>query len=316
MNKKVVIFGGGTGLSYIVQGLKDFPLDLTAVITVADSGRSTGKLREEFHIPAVGDIRRVLSSLSPLSPELKQMLEYRFQTTSDLNGHAFGNLMVVSLLNITGSLKKTIEELEKLLHINNTLLPLSEDPNITLMAETVTGTLVEGEAQITNSNEKIKRLYYKEDPVVLTEVIEAIEEADLILFSMGSLYTSVLPHILAKEVVSKIDMIKAPLMYVCNIVTQPGETDNFTVSDHVNLLNAYLNKRKIDVVIASSSPISKVMVEKYATKEQKDPVKIDYPALLKCDVELIEADLLDIVDNTLKHHSQKLSALIFSYLVR
>lgn len=315
-NKKVVVFGGGTGLSYLLKGLKDFPLDITAVITVSDDGRSTGKLREEFHAPAVGDIRKVLSSLSSTSQNIKNMLEYRFDTTSDLDGHALGNLILISLLNITGSLKESINELCTLLDIKNKVLPLTEDANVTLMAEMTDGSVIEGEASITKSDKKVKRLFYKEQPEVLDEVKVAIKEADLIIFSMGSLYTSIFPHIISDDIREALDKVKTPIMYLCNIVTQPGETDDFTVSEHVNLINNYLGKHKLDVVIASNSKISEEMAMRYANEEQKDPVKIDYPVLSKLDTEFIEADLLTIDNNTLKHHSRKLSALIFSYLMK
>ena len=315
-NKKVVVFGGGTGLSYLLKGLKDFPLDITAVITVSDDGRSTGKLREEFHAPAVGDIRKVLSSLSSASDNIKNMLEYRFNTTSDLDGHALGNLILISLLNITGSLKESINELCTLLDIKNKVLPLTEDANVTLMAEMTDGSVIEGEASITKSDKKVKRLFYKEQPEVLDEVKVAIKEADLIIFSMGSLYTSIFPHIISDDIREALDKVKTPIMYLCNIVTQPGETDDFTVSEHVNLINNYLGKHKLDVVIASNSKISDAMALRYANEEQKDPVKIDYPVLSKLDTEFIEADLLTIDNNTLKHHSRKLSALIFSYLMK
>ena len=315
-NKKIVVFGGGTGLSYLLKGLKDFPLDITAVITVSDDGRSTGKLREEFHAPAVGDIRKVLSSLSSTSQNIKNMLEYRFDTTSDLDGHALGNLILISLLNITGSLKESINELCTLLDIKNKVLPLTEDANVTLMAEMMDGSVIEGEASITKSDKKVKRLFYKEQPEVLEEVKVAIKEADLIIFSMGSLYTSIFPHIISDDIREALDEVKTPIMYLCNIVTQPGETDDFTVSDHVNLINSYLGKHKLDAVIASNSKISEEMALRYANEEQKDPVKIDYPVLSKLDTEFIEADLLTIDDNTLKHHSRKLSALIFSYLMK
>ena len=316
MNKKVVVLGGGKGISYLLAGLKDFPLDITAVISVADNGQSTGKLREEFHIPAVGDIRKVITSLSESDENIKEMLAYRFHTTSDLDGHALGNLILTSLLDITGSLKSAIEELSILLDVKSKILPLTEDENITLMSEAIDGDIIEGEEMITKSPKKIKKLFYKEEPHILNEVIEALNEADLILLSMGSLYTSLFPNLLAKKLIKALDKTKAPIMYVCNIVTQPGETDNFTVSDHVNLINQYLGTHKLDVVIASNSPISQEMAEKYASEERKDPVKIDYAVLKSLDVEFIEADLLTIADNTLKHHSQKLSSLIFSYLMR
>ena len=316
MHKKVVVFGGGTGISYLLRGLKDFPIDITAVITVSDNGRSTGKLRQEFHTPAVGDIRQVITNLSSIDEPIKQMMSYRFKTSSDLNGHAVGNLILTSMLDITGSLKDSIKSLSKLLDVKHTVLPISEDSDLTLMGEDVKGNIIEGEEQITESPNKIKRIFYKKEPQVLPEVIKAINEADLIILSIGSLYTSILPNIICKEVQLAIEDSKAPIMYVCNAVTQPGETDNFTVSDHVNMLNSYLPKRKIDVVIASNTAIPKRMAKKYATEEQKDPVLIDYEKIKEMDIELIDDDLIVVEDNRLRHNSLKVSSMIFSYLMR
>ena len=316
MHKKVVVFGGGTGISFFLRGFKDFPIDLTAVITVSDNGRSTGKLRQEFHTPAVGDIRQVITNLSTIDEPIKQMMSYRFKTSSDLNGHAVGNLILTSMLDITGSLKESIRSLSKLLDVKHTVLPISEDRDLTLMGEDTEGNIIEGEEQITESPNKIKRIFYKEEPEVLPEVIKAINEADLIILSIGSLYTSILPNIICKEVKLAIDDSKAPIMYVCNAVTQPGETDNFKVSDHVKMLNSYLGKRKIDVVIASNTKITKTIAKKYATEEQKDPVPIDYDEVKKMGVELIEGDLIVIEDNRIRHNSLRLSSMVFSYLMR
>ncbi|MDO4996266.1 MAG: YvcK family protein [Bacilli bacterium] len=316
MHKKVVVFGGGTGISFFLRGFKDFPIDLTAVITVSDNGRSTGKLRQEFHTPAVGDIRQVITNLSTIDEPIKQMMSYRFKTSSDLNGHAVGNLILTSMLDITGSLKESIRSLSKLLDVKHTVLPISEDRDLTLMGEDDKGNIIEGEEQITESPNKIKRIFYKEEPEVLPEVIKAINEADLIILSIGSLYTSILPNIICKEVQLAIDDSKAPIMYVCNAVTQPGETDNFKVSDHIKMLNSYLGKRKIDVVIASNSKITKTIAKKYATEEQKDPVPIDYDEVKKMGVELIEGDLIVIEDNRIRHNSLRLSSMVFSYLMR
>ena len=315
MHKKVVVLGGGTGISYLLRGLKDFPVDITAIITVSDNGSSTGKLRKEFNIPAVGDIRKVITSLSGIDDPIKKMMSYRFSTSSDLNGHAVGNLILTSMLEITGSLKDSINCLSKLLDVKHKVLPISEDSNLILMGVEEDGTIVEGEEQITKAHRKFERICYKEEPKVLPEVVDAIKDADLIIFSMGSLFTSILPNIICKQVKEAINDSKAPLMYLCNAVTQPGETDNFTVSDHVKMLNSYLD-RDIDIVIASNTKISKEMAKKYETEEQKEPVEIDYENIEKVGVELIEGDLLTIDDNTLKHDSLKLSSLIFSYLMR
>ena len=244
------------------------------------------------------------------------MLSYRFKTSSDLNGHALGNLILTAMLDITGSLKESIASLSKILDVRHTVLPISEDPNLTLMGEDVKGNIIEGEEEITKSPNKIKRIFYKEEPTVLPEVLKAINEADLIILSMGSLYTSILPNVICKEVILALEDTDAPIMYVCNAVSQPGETDGFKVSDHIKMLNSYLGERDVDVVIASNTKIPKNIAHKYETEEQKDPILIDYKEIEKLDVELIEDDLIIIEDNIIRHNSLKVSSLIFSYLVR
>ena len=303
-------------MSYLLKGLKDFPVDITAIITVSDNGRSTGKLREEFHTPAVGDIRKVITNLSQIDQPIKDMMSYRFKTSSDLDGHAVGNLILTAMLDITGSLTESIKQLSKLLDVRHKVLPISEDCDLTLMGLDKDGNIIEGEEQITESHRQFEKIFYKKEPKVSHEALEAIKNADLIIISMGSLYTSVLPNIICKEVEEVINESKAPIMYTCNIVTQPGETDNFTVGDHVKLLNRYLDKKKVDVVIASNTKIDDEMAKRYESQEQKDPVLIDYDEIKKIGVELIEDDLITIDDNTLKHNSLKLSSLIFSYLMR
>ena len=292
MHKKVTILGGGTGMSYLLRGLKEFPVDITAIITVSDNGASTGKLRKEFNTPAVGDVRKVITNLSGIDEPIKKMMEYRFKTSSDLNGHAVGNLILTSMLEITGSLKESIACLSKLLDVKHKVLPISEDSNLTLMGLDKDGNIIEGEEQITKAHRKFEKIYYKEEPKVIDEVLDSIKEADLIIFSMGSLYTSILPNIICKQVKEALNKATAPIMYLCNAVTQPGETDGYTVGDHVELLNKYLDYKKIDVVIANNTKIDKKIAEKYESKEQKDPVKLDYGKLDKIGVELIEEDLI------------------------
>ena len=198
----------------------------------------------------------------------------------------------------------------------HTVLPISEDSNLTLMGKDLDGNIIEGEEEITMAGRQFEKIYYKEEPKVLPEVLTALKEADLIIFSMGSIYTSVLPNVMCKEVKAVLKEAKAPIMYLCNVVTQPGETDDFTVSDHVKLLNRYLDKKKVDAVIASNTKLDKEIAKKYETEEQKEPVIIDYEELEKVGVELIEDDLIIVEDNTLRHNSLKLSSLIFSYLMR
>lgn len=313
--KNIVVLGGGTGTSTILRGLKYFPTDITAIITVSDNGRSTGRLRKEFSMPAVGDIRHVLSNLSTLPDPIKDIMEYRMDTYSELNGHSMGNLILTTLYQKTGSLKTSIEYLSKLLQVEHTVIPLSEDC-LTLMGEAEDGEIIEGEEQITLANKQYKRIFYKEDPTVFPEVFDAIEKADLIILSMGSLYTSIMPHLICKDVVNAINSSKAKVLYVCNAMTQPGETDNFGVSDHVNTLEKYLGKDAIDAVIVSTTKIPQELLDKYAREEEKDLVKIDYENIKNGRYELLEDDLLTTEDGTIKHNSLKLSSMIFSYLMR
>lgn len=313
--KKIVLLGGGTGTSTILRGLKYFPVDITAIITVSDNGRSTGRLRKEFSTPAVGDIRHVLSNLSTLPDEVKNIMEYRMSTYSDLNGHSMGNLILTAFYQETGSLKKSIENFSKLMKVEHTVLPLSEDC-LTLMGETDDGEIIEGEEQITMANKQYKRIFYKEEPHIFPEVFTEIKNADLIILSMGSLYTSILPHLICKDVANAIHNSKAKKMYVCNAMTQPGETDNFGVSDHVNVLEKYIGKDTINSVIVSNTILPDEILKKYSSEEQKDLVKIDYENISKGNYEVLEDDLLTTNDGTIRHDSLKLSSMIFSYLMR
>ena len=312
--KKVVVFGGGTGITQLLMGLKLFPVDITAVVTVADNGRSTGKLREEFDMPAVGDIRKVILSLSDVDNNIKELLQYRFNTNSDLDGHPIGNLIMAGMYNITGNLTESISALKKFLNVKHKVIPLSED-YLTLVGEMEDGTIHEGESAITEAKKKIKKVYYKDNPAIVPEVLKAIKKADMIIFSMGSLYTSILPHIICKEVTNAIDKSKAKILYTCNAVTQPGETDDFAVSDHIKVLNKYLVKKKVSHVIAAETRIPKEIVLKYATAEQKDLVIIDEEELKKLKCTLVSGDILTIKDNMIRHKSLKLATAIFNIIM-
>ncbi len=311
MKKKVVVLGGGTGMSYLLRGLKKFPIDITTVVSVCDDGKSTGKLREEFNIPAVGDVRKVMIALAETEPSVEELLNYRFKTTSDLNGHAIGNLLLTATTNITGNMPDGIELLGKVLNLNGKVLPLTED-NVTLIGEMSNGKIIEGEHNITEEHERIKRVYYKTEPIVNDKVLMAIRDADLIVLSMGSLYTSIIPNLICNQVIEEIDKSKAKIVYCANLVTQPGETDNFTVSDHIEVINQYLGKRKIDIVIANNGRIDKRLAEKYANLEQKDPVVLDTKKLKEIGVKIIGENLVTIDNNLLRHNTLKLGYHIFS----
>jgi len=312
MHKKVVLLGGGTGLSTLLRGLKEYPLDITAIVSVCDDGKSTGRLRKEFKTPAVGDIRRVLVSLSETEPLVEELFNYRFKTTSDLNGHTVGNLLLTAMTNITGNLSDGIEALSKVLNLKGKIVPLTED-NVILMGKMEDGTIIEGEHNITLCDKVIKDVYYKEVPVVNEEALKAIKEADLIILSMGSIFTSIIPNLICKEVIKEINKSSAKIMYICNLMTQPGETDNFNVSHHVKLLNNYLGKRNIDILIANNGKIDKELVKKYETLEQKDPVLLDKENI--SNVKLIEDNFIAIEDEMIRHDVVKLAFYIFSTLL-
>lgn len=313
--KKVVVFGGGNGLSTLLRGLKDYPIDITAVVSVCDDGKSTGVLRQEFNTPAVGDIRRVIVSLAETEPLVGELFNYRFNTTSDLNGHTVGNLLLTALTDMTGNLSDGIEALGKVLNLKGKVLPVTED-NVVLMGKMEDGRIVEGEHHITMDSSNIKEVFYKEKPIVNQEVLKAIREADLIILSIGSIFTSIIPNLLCKEVVREIDKAKAKVMYVCNMMTQPGETDHFKVSDHVKLLNRYLGKKKIGILIANNGKISEELLRKYETLEQKDQVFLDYDEVKKFKLKLISNDFVKIEDEMIRHDVIKLAFYIYSTLLR
>lgn len=315
MNKKVVVFGGGSGLSSLLVGLKKFPIDITAVVSVCDDGSSTGKLREEFNIPAVGDIRKVIASLSETDELMEKLLNYRFKTNSDLNNHTVGNLMLTALSRITGNMSDGIEVLSSVLNLKGHVLPLTED-NAILVGYMEDGEVIIGEHNITEYEGKIKKVCYKDKVLVNPKVIQALKEADLVIFSMGSLFTSIIPNLLCDDIKETIDSLDVPIMYVCNIVTQPGETDNFKTSDHIKLLNKYLGNRKIDIGIFNSGIIDKEIAKKYETKERKDPVIFDEEETSSIVNEIIHDDFIDISSGLLRHDALELSFNIYKVLHR
>ena len=311
-NKKVVVLGGGTGMSFLLKGLKEYPLDITAVVSVCDDGGSTGILRDEFNMLAVGDIRKVLVSLSRREDDFDGLLNYRFKSEGGLKEHTVGNIILTAAANIKGSVQAGIEVLGKVLNLSGKVMPLTEDV-VTLIGEMQDGKIIEGEHLITEANKKIKRVYYNKEPRIKKELIKTLENADIIVISMGSLYTSIIPTLLSKKVIGAIDNSKAKIVYSCNLFTQPGETDGYRVSDHINALNSYLGQRKIDYVIASNTVISKAVAKKYQNEEQKDPVKIDYRNIEKTNVILIEDKLASLSTKYgYKHDSVRLGFLIFS----
>ena len=312
--KNVVIFGGGSGLSQLLKGLKLFPVNITAVVSVADDGGSTGALRKEFDTPAVGDVTKVLLSMANTSEDNMELLNYRFPGKTKLENDSIKNLLLTALLDIKGDFSHAISVFAKLFNIPGTVLPLTEEA-VDLIGKTDDGQYIIGEHEITKSLTKIEEIFYDKKFEINPEIFKAISKADLIIFSCGSLYTSILPHLVLKEIQDAINEANAKTMYICNLVTQPGETDDYKVSDHIKVFQKYLGKDGLDVVIANNSKMSSYIVKKYAYKEQKDPVLLDKKAIDNLNVKLIEDKTYKIEDNMLRHDSLKTAYLIFSYLM-
>ena len=310
--KKVVIFGGGTGLSCILSGLKLFPIDVTTVIAVSDNGSSTGKLKEELNIPAVGDVGKVLLSMANVDEDFIDLLSYRFEKGS-LNNHPVRNIVLAALIDLKGNLTEATKYMCKLLDIKGTVLPLTGE-KIDLVGESTEREYF-GEEAVSRNIRNISRLSYDHDIKIEQEIREKIEEADLIIFSAGSLNTSIVPHLLAPEVRSALEETKAPLLYISNLVTQPGETDIQTVSRHVEILNEYLGSRKIDLVVANNGTVDENVRERYLSAENKRIVQVDHITLEKMGVQIIEDDIFCIEDEKIRHNALKTAFLIFSYLM-
>ena len=310
---KVVVLGGGTGSSTLLRGLKLFPLDITAVISVADDGRSTGKLRKEFNTVAVGDIRQVITALSDTEPLIEKLMNYRFKTTSSLDGHPVGNLILTALSNISGNISTGIESLSKVFNLKGRVLPLTED-RVTLKAKMKDNSIIEGEHNITESNKGIKKVYYKEKVSTNPLVLDAIKESDLIILSMGSLYTSLIPNLIPNDIKKALKESSSKIMYICNMMTQPGETDNYKASDHVKAINKYL-KRNVDIIVVNDGDIDSSIIDKYKTEEQKDKVIFDKENLKKLNLKIIHNNYVDISTGILRHKVDRLSLDIYGYMI-
>lgn len=311
--KKVVVFGGGTGLSCLLSGLKLFPIDVTTIITVSDNGSSTGVLKEELDIPAVGDVGKVLLAMANGDDDLIKLLRYRFSKSGSLYNHPVRNIILAALIDLKGNLTEATKYMCQLLNIKGTVLPLTEE-KVELVGKSKDKEYF-GEEEVSMNIRHIRKLAYDHDIQISDEIKHKILEADLIIFSSGSLYTSILPHLLSEEVTGAIEETNAPLMYISNLVTQPGETDDYSVSDHIKVLNRYLKKRKIDMVVANSAQIDRRIIDKYLTTENKKVVALDREVLKEQNVHIIEGDIFSIENEVIRHDALKTAFLIFSYLM-
>lgn len=250
---KIVAIGGGTGLATLLRGIKEYTDNLTAIVTVADDGGSTGRLRREMGVLPPGDFRKCIAALAEVEPLMTQLFEYRFNGGTGLDGHSFGNLFIVALAGITGNFEKALQESSRVLAVRGRILP-STLANVTLWAQTEDEHLVEGESNIPQSGSRIHHVYLTPPaPPAHPEAVHAIEEADLIVLGPGSLYTSVVPNLLVPEIRAALQRSRALRVYVCNVAPQLGETEGYTVADHVNALLRHGGPGIIDCVLAHRS---------------------------------------------------------------
>ena len=311
---KVVTIGGGTGLSVLLRGLKKYPLEITAVVTVADDGGSSGKIRSDMNIPSPGDIRNVIAALSDVEPYLEKMFQYRFDS-GEVKGHPVGNLMIAAMTDIHGDFSTAVKVMSRILNVRGTVLPTTNDI-ATLNAVLSEGEIIRGESSITKAGGVIDHVYITPSRVKPNEdVLKAIEEADYIIMGPGSLYTSIIPNLVISKVSEKIRESNAKKIYVCNVMTQHGETDNYSVCDHILAINKHVEGNIFDLVIANSREFDDSILSKYH-KEKQEPVKIDHEKIEELGIKLIKNNDVGIVDNnTIRHNADKVSELIYDYII-
>ncbi|SEN48404.1 gluconeogenesis factor YvcK family protein [Lihuaxuella thermophila] len=301
----IVCIGGGTGLSVILRGLKKQPVDITAIVTVADDGGSSGRLRNDLQMPPPGDIRNVLIALADTEPLLESVLQYRFENGEGLAGHTLGNLMIAAMKEITGDFTQAIKEMSRVLAVRGRVLPASEQ-DVDLLAEMSDGTIVKGESQIPKTGKRIRRVFLNPpEPKPLDEAIRAIEEADGIIIGPGSLYTSILPNLLVKDMSESIRTSRACKVYVCNVMTQPGETDNFTASDHIRAIYDHVGERLFEVAIINNEVPPLSIQKQYAVKNQRMVVP-DIEKIHKLGCQVL-ADNLLLYQSVLRHNADRIS---------
>ena len=310
---KIVVFGGGTGLSVLLSGLKLFPLEVTTVISMSDNGSSTGVLRQELDIPAVGDVGKVILSMANVDQELLELLQYRFKKQGTLYNHPLRNILLAALIDLKGNVTKATKYMCRILNVSGTVLPLTEE-EVDLVGRS-RDQVFYGQVDVSRNIRQIETLEYDHPIMVEPEVLQKLSEADLVIFSPGSLYTSILPHLLAGQIVDALSHCTAPIMYVSNLVTQPGETDGYTLSDHVRVLNRYLKDRKVDIVLANTAALDSHVLQNYETAENKLPVVLDREAVEALGARVIASEISDTSEGTIRHHPLKTGYMILSWLM-
>lgn len=313
---KVVAVGGGTGLSTMLRGIKLYTKNIDVIVTVADDGGSSGMIREELHILPPGDIRNCLTSLADAEPLMRELFRYRFKS-GRLEGQSFGNLFIAAMCDLTGDFETAIEKMSSVLAVTGNVLPVTKD-NINLKATMQNGSVVVGESRIPDEamsqGTAISKIELEpKDAKAFDKCIKAIENADIIVLGPGSLYTSIIPNLLVDGITSAISQSKAKKVYVCNMMTQPGETSGYSAYDHLAAIVEHMGLNCIDYCIANSAPILEDALKKYLRKNA-DSVEPDRANFENIPTELVTADLLYVDEEKmiLRHDYIKLAQLILS----
>jgi len=310
---RIVTIGGGTGLSVLLTGLKAYTSNITAIVTVADSGGSSGRLRQEFDILPPGDIRNCLVALADAPTLMQDLFQFRFETNSALSGHSFGNLFITVMTRLTGDFEKAIKETSKVLALRGQVIPATLD-NVSLAAEHKDGSVTVGEDKIPKTNKPIKRVYLEpKQPQATPDAIKAIAEAQIIILGPGSLYTSIIPNLLIREITEAVATSGAIKVYVCNVMTQPGETDGYNVSDHVRALLGHSHPRVFDYCIVNNGEISQEVLKRYA--QQNSTIVInDRKKIENMSYRVIEDDFGLVENEVVRHDPEKLAKIILGLI--
>ena len=305
----ITVIGGGHGLSVLLRGIKTSTNNVSAVVTVADDGGSSGRLREELGIIPPGDLRNCLVALADTEPLMEKLFQYRFEGKTALAGHSFGNLFIAAMNEVTGDMETALKESSKVLAVKGRVIPASKE-HVRLDAIMTDGTVVEGESQIPEAHKKIRRvqLFPREVPAV-PAAIEAIESADAIILGPGSLYTSIMPNLLVDGVSRALRNSKAIKIYICNVLTQPGETDGYTASQHAKAILDHTGQGAIDYVLVNSTPIPAEMWQGTGST----PVEIDENKVNAMGMGLIKADLMSATQVG-RHDPDKLCAAVMKII--
>lgn len=303
--KKIVAIGGGHGLSTILRGIKDIEdAEVSAIVTVADDGGSTGRLRKRYTIPAMGDIRNVMLALSDSNPLLHELMNYRFEgeDNMDIAGHSMGNLLLTAFTNMTGSFDEAIKEVSRMLNVEGKIIPSSLE-SVYLFARMDDDTIVKGEANIPTETNKIKKVLYDHDVKANPEAIKAIEDADLIIYGIGSLYTSILPNTIIPEIKDALSIAKAKKVYFANVMTQPNETFDYDLKDHIDALERH--NLPIDLIVKHSEKIPEEILDKYKKQNSIEVINNH-----NTNQKVLEKELLDFSSGLVRHDSNKIKKVV------